>query len=316
MTTAVRLLPRALARFPRPSVGVQWRRRLTVAAALLAVLAAAYVVWFRDSSFVRVERVTVTGLATTPGAARVETELTAAAERMSTLHVDRGALERIVAEHPAIARIRVKADFPHSLSIAVVENIPVAVVAGDSGRVPVAADGTLLEGVEPSGALPEVRTTAAVPSEGRLRSGPALDRVVAAAAAPAPLRAKVRSVTIQPGKGLVAQFADGPAVWLGDLRRLEAKWDAAAAVLAERSSRGAAYVDVRAPERAVAGGLAVTAEPQEAAGDALADPPADGPAAAAPTTAAAPVDEPAAPAPAAPEPVQTAPSVPAPEPQP
>jgi cell division protein FtsQ len=47
----------------------------------------------------------------------------------------------------------------------------------------------------------------------------------------------------------------GPAIWLGGAARLEAKWAAAAAVLAQQSSQGATYIDARIPERPVAGGL-------------------------------------------------------------
>jgi len=286
-------------------LGAHARRRIMVLAAIVAALAAGYVLWFRDSSFVKVEQVKVTGLVTAPGSERLETDLAAAAERMSTLNLDGDELRRIAARNPVVHSVRLVPDFPHGLTIEVVENRPVALVAGDAGRVPVAADGTLLEGVKLSGTLPEVRTTTAVPSNGRLGSGPALDRVAVAGAAPPALLAKVVSITIQPEKGYVAQIDDGPAVWLGDRNALEAKWDAAAAVLAERSSAGAAYVDVRVPERAVAGGLIVETLPQESPADAAPDVAAD-PAA---TVPAAPADDPAAVAPPA------APAVPT-DPQP
>jgi cell division protein FtsQ len=56
---------------------------------------------------------------------------------------------------------------------------------------------------------------------------------------------------------------DGPKLYFGGAARLEAKWGAAAQVLAHRSSRGASYVDLRIPERPVAGGLKPRpAEPQ------------------------------------------------------
>ena len=305
MASVVRLLPRAFAFLPRVgTLGPHWRRRLLVLAAVAAALAAGYVLWFRDSSFVRVEQVKVTGLDTTPGAARLEGDLEAAAKRMSTLHVDEAELQRVVARAPVVHSIRVVPDFPHGLTIEVVENRPVAIVAADTGRVPVAADGTLLEGVEMKGSLPEVRTALAVPTSGRLPSGPALDRVEVAAAAPHALRAKVTAITIQPEHGLVAQLADGPAIWLGDRGRLRAKWSAVAAVLAEPSSAGAAYVDVHIPERAVAGGLVVETQPQESPSDAAPDVPA--------TTA--PAEPQATPAPAPADPAQAAPVTPAPVP--
>jgi cell division protein FtsQ len=307
VTTVVRLLPRAVALLPRLAapLGPHWRRRLAIAGLLLAALGAAYMLWFRDSSFVRVEQVEVTGLATAPGASTLEAQLTEAAKGMTTLHADEDALRGVVADDPVVLDLRLVPDFPNRLTIEVVERQPVAIVSGSAGEVPVAADGTVLKGVEFDGNLPEISTTTVIPSSGRLGSGPALDRVEVAAAAPAPLRGKIGSITIQPEKGLVAQIADGPAVWLGDGERLEAKWNAAAAVLAERSSAGASYVDVRVPERSVAGGLVVATEPQESPADAAPDvapvePAEPVPAPVEPAVPAAPVD-PAAP-PADPQP--------------
>ena len=62
----------------------QARRRMAAAALACFLLGALYLGWFRDSSFVRVEDVTVTGL-TTPDAPRVRARLTAAARGMSTM---------------------------------------------------------------------------------------------------------------------------------------------------------------------------------------------------------------------------------------
>ena len=54
---------------------------------------------------------------------------------------------------------------------------------------------------------------------------------------------------------LEADIRHGPAIILGDGSRLRAKWIAAARVLGDPGAKGARYVDVRVPERAVAGGL-------------------------------------------------------------
>jgi hypothetical protein len=60
---------------------------------------------------------------------------------------------------------------------------------------------------------------------------------------------------------------NGPDLIFGDATDLEAKWAAAARVLADASSRGATYVDLRLPERPAAGGLpAQTLEPVEPSG--------------------------------------------------
>jgi hypothetical protein len=60
----------------------------------------------------------------------------------------------------------------------------------------------------------------------------------------------------------VAVLKDGPVVIFGRAVGIDAKWAAAAAVLAQRSSQGATYIDVRIAERPVAGGLGLEQDPQ------------------------------------------------------
>jgi cell division protein FtsQ len=64
----------------------------------------------------------------------------------------------------------------------------------------------------------------------------------------------VRRVYVGP-HGITVPLSDGPTLYLGDSERLRAKWIAAATVLADRSSAGATYIDLRLPERPAAGGL-------------------------------------------------------------
>jgi cell division protein FtsQ len=256
MTTVVRLIPRAFSLVPRVvSAGpVHWRRRVIAALLVTALLVSAYLFWFRDSSIVRVERVQVIGLSSAPDAPRLRAALADTGRGMTTLHVDAARLRQVVADSPAVHAIEVTPDFPHGLLIRVIENKPVALLSAGGHNTPVAADGTILEGVDAKTTLPTIRTTA-LPGGRRLGSGGTLDRVTAAAAAPPALLAKVASITIQPGKGFVAQLTNGPVIWLGGPARLEAKWAAAAAVLAQESSQGADYIDARLPERPVAGGV-------------------------------------------------------------
>ena len=262
MTAVARLLPRAFTFVPRVVAAgpVHWRRRLVVIGLLVAVLTAVYMFWFRDSSLVRVERVQVVGLSSAPNVPRLRAELTAAGKQMTTLHVDDARLRSVVANDPVVRAVTTESDFPHGLTIRVTENRPVALLSAGGHNVPVAADGTILEGVDIPSTLPSVRT-GALPSH-RLGSGNAFDRVTVAAAAPAALLPKIASITLQPGKGYVAQFTNGPAVWLGGFARLEMKWSAAAAVLAQQSAAGATYIDVRLPERPVAGGVDAPSDPQ------------------------------------------------------
>jgi cell division protein FtsQ len=56
-------------------------------------------------------------------------------------------------------------------------------------------------------------------------------------------------------RGWTLPLRDGPTLYFGGFERLAAKWAAAATVLADRSSAGATYLDLRLPERPAAGGL-------------------------------------------------------------
>ncbi|MEA2428605.1 MAG: cell division protein FtsQ, partial [Thermoleophilaceae bacterium] len=159
MTTVVRLLPRAFLLVPRAVAAgpVHWRRRLIALTLIAAALTAGYMFWFRDSSLVRVERVDVVGLSAAPGAARLRADLTAVAQRMTTLHVDEAGLRAVVADAPVVHAIEITPRFPHGLTIDVIENRPVALLVAGGHNVPIAADGTLLPGVDTTMTLPSVR---------------------------------------------------------------------------------------------------------------------------------------------------------------
>jgi cell division septal protein FtsQ len=69
--------------------------------------------------------------------------------------------------------------------------------------------------------------------------------------APAPLRRRAAAVTVADG-ALTIHLHRGPRLIFGNEALLHAKWDAATAVLADRSSRGASYIDLRLPSRPAA----------------------------------------------------------------
>ena len=227
---------------------------------VLALLGGAWL-WLRDSDLVAVDQVSVTGLSGTE-APRVRAALEGAARDMTTLHVRSGQLQTAVEPFPAVRAVDAHADFPHRLRIVVHEHVAVAALAAGTDRVPVAADGTLLRGSS-TGGLPVVAVAAPPPGD-TLGDRPTLRAVALLAAAPPELRAKVRRVYSGP-RGLTAPLAAGPVLYFGGADRLRAKWAAAARVLADRSSAGATYVDLRLPERPAAGGLEdpTPAEPEE-----------------------------------------------------
>jgi hypothetical protein len=252
-----------------PRVGMRalparWRRRLLLAGLVAIALGALYLFWLRDSSLVRVEKVTVTGL-NTPDAPRISETLTTAARQQTTLHVDEAALRRAVAYEPLVRDIRVVADFPHAMRIEVVENRPVAILStGGKTSVPVAADGTVLEGAKLDTGLPTLKV-GALPGGPRLGDGLTRDLVAVAGAAPPELLPRITGVEVRRGPGVVVALRHGPELWFGRPVELDQKWKAAAGVLAHRSSQGATYVDLRLPDRPVAGGLGMEEELQPGA---------------------------------------------------
>ena len=213
--------------------------------------------WLRDSPLVAVRRVTVTGVSG-PDAPRVRAALRAAAQDMTTLHVRHDRLRTAVEPFPTVLGVATDADLPHGLRIEVRErDVVVAAVAG-AQRVAVAADGTLVRG-GPTDGLPEIAAKAL--PVGRRAGAPDIRRAVAVlAAAPRPLRARVRRVYLGP-HGLTLPLRNGPTLYFGGSERLRAKWVAAAVVLADPTSTGATYLDLRLPERPAAGGLEQPPEP-------------------------------------------------------
>ena len=252
---ALRRAPGAL-RSRLRSASARTRRRLLAALLVLAGLAAGYHFWLRDSALVRVQHVKVTGLSGSD-APRQRAALIAAARDMTTLHVDEAALRTALAAGATVNAVHVSTDFPYGMRIEVVEKAAVAVLTVGSERVAVGSGGVLLPDVTPIPRdLPAI-AVGAMPSGSRLGDGRAGKLVAAAAAAPSALRARVERLRLIPAKGLVAYLSDGPQVVLGSALDLRAKWLAAAAILADSTSRGASYIDVRLPARPVAGGLSL-----------------------------------------------------------
>jgi cell division protein FtsQ len=232
------------------------KRRLIALAVACVALAAGYQFWLRDSSLVAVDHVEVTGV-TSSNAARVRAAITSAARNMTTLHVDREALDRAVAGYPVVRKLEVAPDFPHGLRVHVIEYQAAAIAVSDAGHVPVAGDGTILRGVAVKGSLPTVDVDGALGTE-FLLDRTARGAAAVAGGAPAVLRARIEDVQRRSDDGYVAELRDGPELIFGAATRLRAKWAAAARVLADLEARGATYVDLRIPSRPAVGGLAAT----------------------------------------------------------
>jgi cell division protein FtsQ len=217
--------------------------------------------WFRDSSFAAVKHVAITG-STSSEEAQVREALEATAAGMSTLNVDTRALEQSVESYASVADLHVKSSFPHDLEIEVVEHRPVANMESGGSRVPVTGGGLVLDGVR-SEDLPLVQSKGPL-TDGRVQDRKALAALRVAAAAPAQLRA--RAERVQWGDdGIAVDLRSGPDLIFGDASDAREKWRAAARVLAEDSSAGATYLDLRVPKVVAAGGVGpITPEPTPA----------------------------------------------------
>jgi cell division protein FtsQ len=231
------------------------RPRLRTLVALGATVALAVVGWFwlRDSSLVAVRSVQISGVSGAQGAP-IRVALEDAARSMTTLHVRRGALDAAVAPFALVRDLDVSTSFPHTMRIHVVTNVAVGAVLVGGRRIPVTSDGTLLRDVSAAPGLPTI-PRATTPGGKRLTDDGALAAVAALAAAPEALRTRVGPITHSTAHGLELQLQHGPVLWFGDSDQLEAKWAAAAAVLADPSSAGASSIDVTVPERPAVGGL-------------------------------------------------------------
>ena len=243
--TRVGLVRRAPLGRPRP-------RTLLAAGAALALLLTGWF-WLRDSSLVAVRTVEISGVPG-PQGAPIRSALEQAARSMTTLHVRQGALNSAVAPFPLVKRVEVSTGFPHTMRIHVVTNVAVGALVVDGRQIPVTSDGTLLRDVAAAPGLPQIPVRVA-PAGSRVSEPEAVAAVAVLAAAPEALRTRVQQIQTTPDHGLAVQLSHGPVLWFGTAERLDAKWAAATAVLADPQAAGAGSIDVSAPERPAVGGL-------------------------------------------------------------
>ncbi len=247
----------AAARALRAGGAFVWRRRrlrIAFGAALIVlVLLAGGWLWLRSSPLSSVRHVRIVGVRG-PDAARVDSALRTAARGMSTLNVNPAALRAAVAPLHLVRALSVSPSFPHGLRIAVVEQLPVAQLDAAGGHTAVAADGVVLgPALLGTGALPTLQLSGPAPVPGRHVLAPGARAALAVlGAVPRVLLAWVQRVYAG-AEGLTVQMRDGLLLYFGNATRPHAKWLAAARVLADPTSAGATYIDVRLPERPAAG---------------------------------------------------------------
>ena len=231
-------------------------RRLRSLHTLVLVLGAMLVcwlgwTWYRGSSFVKVEHVTVTGLSG-PDVPQIRAALTSSALAMTTLNMDIAKLESSVSQYGYVQRLTVTSHGAHAVVINVVEHVPVALLQVGGQTEIVDADGELLPSSTTHGALPVVPVSSA-PLGQTVTAPGARSAVAVLAAAPYSLLAHVAGATSSGAHGVIVQLRNGPQLYFGQMSQLGPKWAAAVAVLQNKNSAGASYIDVSDPQRPAAG---------------------------------------------------------------
>ncbi|MHB8241394.1 MAG: cell division protein FtsQ/DivIB [Solirubrobacteraceae bacterium] len=232
-----------------------WRGRRTRIALIAVVIAVPVLLGgfllLRNSSFVAVEHVQISGVQGAEAPA-IEAALQAAAKRMSTLDVHMGPLREAVAPFAVVSSVRAVPSFPHGLHVEVVEQPPVAALLVDGARTAVAADGVVLGPALLSSTLPTLAGWVQPAVGQRLHNATLLEALAVLGAAPRPF-VKYLGRVYSGAEGLTVVMQNGLVVYFGDAVRKHAKWLSLARVLADHSSAGATYVDVRLPARPAAG---------------------------------------------------------------
>ncbi len=270
-----------LARSSFRAISRHHRLRIALLTMLVALpLLAGGWMLLRKSSFTAVEHVKVSGVHG-PQAHAIEAALTGAASHMSTLDPQPAALRAAVAAYPVVKTVKAIPSFPHGLRIEVVEQLPVAALTIAGTRTAVAADGVVLGPALLSSSLPALsepqgatqtqtqataqQTQATAKSQQQQVSTQAqpgqhvqdqslLAELTVLGAAPRSLeRFAARVFTSPGGQGLTIAMHNKLLVYFGDTSRPHAKWLSLARVLADPTSAGAVYIDVRVPERPAAG---------------------------------------------------------------
>lgn len=229
--------------------------RIALGITLLIALLAAYFFWFRDSSLVAVDKVTVEGVpeSTAEGQAIREALVTVGRE-MTTLHVEPERLLAAVSDYPEVADVEADAGFPDSLTVSVTVREPVARIGEGSDGAGVAADGVILPARSIGDRQLPLLPLDEVPRSGRV-GGPVLDQVKVLGAAPPELLEVSASIARSDEHGPVVTLISGIELRFGDASRAKEKWVSAVAVLTDPDLQTLDYVDLSSSGRPATGGI-------------------------------------------------------------
>jgi cell division septal protein FtsQ len=241
-------------RVPIPRLFPRRLRSLHTVALIMAVMLVGWLgwVWYKSSSFVKVEHVTVTGL-TGPDVRQIRAALTDSALGMTTLNMNISKLERAVESYAYVQSITVSRHGAHAVTVHVTEQVPVALIdVGGQAEVVDSRDQILQSTTIPHGELPEVPLRSAPLGELVTARG-ARASIAVLTAAPYALLPHVENATMSSEHGVIVQLRDGPQLYFGPTDELAQKWAAVVAVLQNSDSAGAGYIDVSDPGRPAAG---------------------------------------------------------------
>ncbi len=233
----------------RPRLPKLTARRIAAVVVLGLILLGAWL-YVRSSSLVAIERVRVTGLSGAD-AAQVRTALDDEAVTMTTLDISTARLESAVSGYPDIAGVRVSTHFPHGVTIAVDEQIPVATLTANGRAIAVDGAGLLLPKDSTAG-LPDLPIAPATGGN-RITAAGTLATLAVLRSAPYQLLGHIAGARSTSRHGVAVQLRNGPVIYFGDTTQLPEKWSAAVATLASTDSAGASYIDVSAPSKPAAG---------------------------------------------------------------
>lgn len=129
-----------------------------------------------------------------------------------------------------------------------VDSEPVATIGSGSEAVGIAADGTILRWLPLSEEVALPQLPLSTPPDKEKLAGTLLAQARVLGAAPEALRPHIAS-SYYGESGVDVELRLGIELRFGDTSRLERKWRAAAAVLADPSVTAGDYVDLHAPSR-------------------------------------------------------------------
>lgn len=231
------------------------RRRTAVILVGLVVLAVALIatwfLWFRDSSLVAIEQVRVVGLdrlGENDGALEIEKATRASVEEMTTLNASEADLRGDLSTFTRVSDVEIRTDFPSSATVEISVREDGSILGEGSQALLIADDGTILgraEGRE--GDLPALEGERPEPGAIRL-GGRDLSLAVVLGAVPSELRPYV--VAASSGeKGIEVELTNGLILIFGDDSSVDAKWRAAASVIADPELSGATTIDLSYPSK-------------------------------------------------------------------